>query len=76
MKQESKTLGPEAADKSAHLDITGYDGCGIIEAPTMEAFAAAFEDPYYINVISPDEDTFVDKNLGALRAKGEAWNSI
>ena len=32
--------------------------------PSYEAYEAAFKDPYYANVIEPDEWNFVDKGSG------------
>lgn len=61
-------LGPES-DAASPLD--DYDGCALIEASSFEKLGKAFEDQYYLEVIRPDEDRFIDKKFGILRARGD-----
>jgi hypothetical protein len=44
------------------LAVLDYDGAVIWEIPSLEHFLNAFADPYYLNVIAPDEDNFLDKS--------------
>jgi hypothetical protein len=46
---------------SATLD---YDAGVDWYVPSYEAYEATFKDPYYVNVIEPDEWNFVDKGGG------------
>jgi hypothetical protein len=62
-------LGPESA---AISPLVEYDGCAVFEVRSFEQMAMAFEDQYYIDVIKPDEDNFIDKKFGIVRARGEA----
>lgn len=43
------------------LAVMDFDGAVIWEIPSLEHFLNAFNDPYYLNVIAPDEDRFLDK---------------
>ncbi len=65
---ERAAVGPEKAGTSAVLEE--WDGCATFELPSLEQFEAAFQDPYYINLISKDEETFVDKKRGVIRRRG------
>jgi hypothetical protein len=38
-----------------------FDGYGSFLVPSLEGFLKAFEDPFYIERIKPDEDTFMDR---------------
>ncbi|OBT50875.1 hypothetical protein VE04_08484 [Pseudogymnoascus sp. 24MN13] len=40
-----------------------YNGAALFDVVSYEAFVKAFEDPYYINVIEPDEHNFVAKDV-------------
>jgi hypothetical protein len=40
---------------------TEFDGIAVFVVPSLEHFNNAFNDPYYIEVIEPDEKKFVDK---------------
>ncbi|PNP47951.1 hypothetical protein TGAM01_v206165 [Trichoderma gamsii] len=44
------------------LAVMDFDGAVIWEIPSLEHFFNAFNDPYYLNVIAPDEDNFLDKS--------------
>lgn len=74
LKANAQPIGPESTDSS--LSLNEWDGCAVIEVHSLEGFAAAFKDPYYLNVIAPDEDKFVNKKLGVLRARGEVKQII
>ncbi|KAH7138516.1 hypothetical protein B0J11DRAFT_514608 [Dendryphion nanum] len=39
-----------------------FDGIAMFTVPSLETFKAAFKDPYYINVIEPDERIILDKD--------------
>lgn len=39
-----------------------FDGIAMFTVPSLEQFKAAFKDPYYINVIEPDEQVMLDKD--------------
>jgi hypothetical protein len=41
------------------LDIGEWDGAAEMKALYPEKMAAAFKDPYYLNVILPDEQRFL-----------------
>lgn len=70
----SGTIVPSINDKSApnvhgkegNPDIPTtpqeYDGFVIWEVPSLEAFGKAFQDPYYLKYIEPDEHNLIDKN--------------
>jgi hypothetical protein len=38
-----------------------FDGIALFVVPSLQHFDNAFKDPYYIEVIEPDERKFVDK---------------
>lgn len=44
------------------LAVMDFDGAVIWEIKSLEHFFSAFDDPYYVNVIAPDEDNFLDKS--------------
>lgn len=44
------------------LAVLDFDGAVIWEIPSLEQFFEAFSDPYYLNVIAPDEENFLDKS--------------
>ncbi|KAL7942780.1 EthD domain-containing protein [Trichoderma barbatum] len=44
------------------LAIMDFDGAVIWEITSLEHFLSAYEDPYYVNVIEPDEANFLDKS--------------
>ena len=68
MNKEAQPIGPESKSESP---LAEFDGCAIMEVPSFEVFAAAFSDEYYINVIAPDEERFIDKQVGVNRTRGE-----
>lgn len=39
-----------------------YDGAVIWEISSLKHHMSAFADPYYVNVIAPDEHNFLDKS--------------
>jgi hypothetical protein len=39
-----------------------YDGWVMWEVPSLEEFVKAFQDPYYLQYIEPDEHNLIDKN--------------
>ena len=39
-----------------------FDGIAMFTVPNLEQFNLAFQDPYYINVIEPDECDLIDKD--------------
>jgi hypothetical protein len=41
--------------------VLDYDGGVDWYASSYEVYENAFKDPYYVNVIEPDEHNFVDK---------------
>ncbi|TFA99838.1 hypothetical protein CCMA1212_008247 [Trichoderma ghanense] len=44
------------------VTVMDYDGAVIWEIASMEHYMSAFDDPYYVNVIAPDEYNFLDKS--------------
>lgn len=38
-----------------------FDGIAMFLAPSLQQFTDAFNDPYYVEVIEPDEREFLDK---------------
>ncbi|KAF1944606.1 hypothetical protein EJ02DRAFT_432198 [Clathrospora elynae] len=53
---------PNALSKSA-LPTTPieFDGIAIFLVPSLKQYTSAFNDPYYIEVIEPDEGEFLDR---------------
>jgi len=47
-----------------------YDGVALFEIKDIVTFAVGFSDQYYINVISVDEDRFLDKGVNLMRVVG------
>lgn len=43
------------------MDLPEYDGASDCKADSLGAILAAFSDPYYVNVVEPDERKFIDK---------------
>lgn len=43
----------------------------MFELESLEKFEAAFQDPYYKDLISKDEEQFIDKSAGVMRRRGE-----
>lgn len=43
-------------------NVFDFDGAAEKTFPSFEKFTKAFEDPYYINVMEPDERRFRDKS--------------
>lgn len=62
-------VGPEIAGRNTELE--NWDGCAVFELESLEKFEAAFQDPYYKDLISKDEEQFVDKAAGVMRRRGE-----
>ncbi|CAK7217844.1 hypothetical protein SCUCBS95973_003284 [Sporothrix curviconia] len=62
-------VGPEIAGRNTELE--NWDGCAIFELESLEKFEAAFQDPYYKDLIAKDEEAFVDKAAGVMRRRGE-----
>ncbi|OAA58632.1 Dimeric alpha-beta barrel [Niveomyces insectorum RCEF 264] len=62
-------VGPEKA--GVNTELQNWDGCATFELASLDAFTAAFQDPYYQTVIAKDEDKFVDKAAGVMRRYGE-----
>ncbi|KIH90559.1 hypothetical protein SPBR_01046 [Sporothrix brasiliensis 5110] len=62
-------VGPERAGRNTELE--NWDGCAVFEIESLERFEAAFEDPYYKDVIAKDEEQFIDKAAGVMRRRGE-----
>lgn len=54
-----------------HPAALPYDGVAIFDPPSVEAFQAAFEDPYYKNVIALDEPKFLSSRTDVPRTMGE-----
>jgi hypothetical protein len=38
-----------------------FDGIAMFEVPSIEDFPAAFRDPYFLNIVDPDEYNLIDK---------------
>ncbi len=53
-----------APSGSSSPGILPYDAAVDWYVPSYEAYVAAFQDPYYVHVIEPDEWNFVDKGAG------------
>ncbi|RDB30769.1 putative decarboxylase tpcK [Hypsizygus marmoreus] len=47
-----------------------YDGYGQLTAQSLEDIQAALQDPYYAEVIEPDERRFIDKSAAMVTAAG------
>ncbi|KAL1894242.1 hypothetical protein Sste5346_006028 [Sporothrix stenoceras] len=62
-------VGPELAGQNTELE--NWDGCAVFELESLEKFEAAFQDPYYKDLISKDEEQFIDKSAGVMRRRGE-----
>jgi hypothetical protein len=68
------------------ITIMDYDGAVIWQISSLEHYMSAFADPYYVNVIAPDEYNFLDKsretamvtlgNVHRIVAGGEALIDI
>ncbi|RFU75920.1 hypothetical protein TARUN_6323 [Trichoderma arundinaceum] len=58
----SSALRQPLAAMPLPLVVMDFDGAVIWEIPSLEHFLNAFSDPYYLNVILPDEDNFLDKS--------------
>ena len=59
----------ESAPNVADVEMTGetdglveFDGIAMFLVPSLDSFKAAVEDPYYINVVQPDEYNLMDKS--------------
>ncbi|KAL6879929.1 EthD domain-containing protein [Trichoderma longibrachiatum] len=44
------------------ITVMDYDGAVIWEISSLKHYMSAFADPYYVNVIAPDEHNFLDKS--------------
>ncbi len=56
--------------KSDFKTIIDYDAAADLYVENYESYINAFSDPYYLNVIEPDEQKFVDKGqLGQAPGK-------
>ncbi|KAL7809505.1 EthD domain-containing protein [Trichoderma gracile] len=44
------------------ITVMDYDGAVIWEISSLEHYMSAFADPFYVNVIAPDEYNFLDKS--------------
>lgn len=52
---------PNAKTENIPTTPQEYDGWVVWEVPSLEAFGKAFEDPYYLQFIEPDEHNLIDK---------------
>lgn len=50
----------ESKDETAGL--VEFDGIAMFLVPSLDRFKAAVEDPYYLNVVEPDEHNLMDKS--------------
>lgn len=50
--------------------VSGYSACADFYVRDYEDFLRAFQDPYYIEVIRPDEDIFINKGKPLTTADG------
>ncbi|KAK5988345.1 Conidial pigment biosynthesis dehydratase EthD [Cladobotryum mycophilum] len=48
------------------LSLLDYDGAVIWEIPSLEVFLNAFADPYYLEIIAPDEAHFLDRKVATM----------
>lgn len=39
-----------------------FDGIAMFLVPSLDSFSKAVEDPYYLNVVEPDEHNLIDKD--------------
>lgn len=60
---------PESAPNVAAVSLKGetaglveFDGIAMFLVPSLDSFKAAVEDPYYLNVVQPDEYNLMDKS--------------
>lgn len=72
MRSKVSTASRDVPSGNGTLD---YDGGVDWYVKSYEGFEASFKDPYYLNVIEPDEWNFVDKGegkeiVGAVRTVG------
>ncbi|KAF2246818.1 hypothetical protein BU26DRAFT_567159 [Trematosphaeria pertusa] len=65
------TMVPSAATDSAPNAVSTselptepvkFDGIAMFLVPSLQQFTDAFRDPYYVNVIEPDERELIDKD--------------
>ncbi|KAF2433348.1 hypothetical protein EJ08DRAFT_584094 [Tothia fuscella] len=59
-------LPNDAKDFSPHKTSSAstskaFDGIALFEVPSLEQFPKAFEDPYFTDVVDPDEYDLIDK---------------
>jgi len=48
------------ADGVRLSSIASFDGCVEVLVPNLECIAKAWKDPYYKEVVAPDEAKFID----------------
>lgn len=53
-----------------------YDGAALMDVVSYEAYVQAYSDPYYINVIEPDERNFVAKDFHGKRQVLKAMSTL
>ncbi|KAL9088198.1 MAG: hypothetical protein Q9165_006325 [Trypethelium subeluteriae] len=68
LRNELETALKDAPHKPKMLP---FDGCVIMTCESIEKLLGAFRDPYYAEVIAPDEARFVDAQHSHLAASGE-----
>ncbi|KAL6856311.1 EthD domain-containing protein [Trichoderma novae-zelandiae] len=60
----SSALGESLTATPLPVAVMDFDGAVVWEFSSLEHYMSAFADPYYVNVIAPDEDNFLDKSKG------------
>lgn len=48
--------------KGGTAEPVEFDGIAMFLVPSLDSFKAAVEDPYYLNVVQPDEYNLMDKS--------------
>jgi hypothetical protein len=66
-----KSGNSSSTEGKAPASFDEYDGCALIEVPTLEHLQKALADEYYVNTIAVDEGKFIDKEDGFLSGVGE-----
>lgn len=48
------------------VGLIEFDGIAMFLVPSLDSFKAAVEDPYYLNVVEPDEHNLMDKTAPGM----------
>ncbi|KAG6359628.1 hypothetical protein INS49_013150 [Diaporthe citri] len=59
---ESAPNVEDVESKGETAGLVEFDGIAMFLVPSLDSFKAAVEDPYYLNVVQPDEYNLMDKS--------------